>query len=80
MSNSYKRSFRRRNKIKGGHIDHIIPVVAFMNYGIFDLDVINADDNLRGISAKENLSKSGFYDNLIVEKYLISKEIQFNAN
>jgi len=47
---------------KDVHIDHIIPVKAFVENGIFDLDIINDDKNLQLLSSRENLSKSGKYN------------------
>lgn len=44
------------------HIDHIFPIKAFLEYGISDLKIINALDNLRPIDAKENMCKNAKYD------------------
>lgn len=39
------------------HIDHIIPVVKWLEVGVDDPKVINALDNLQPLWAKDNLSK-----------------------
>lgn len=44
------------------HIDHILPVKAFVDHGISDLSIINALANLRPLSASENHSKNAWYD------------------
>lgn len=44
------------------HIDHIFPVQAFIDHGIYDLRIINALDNLRPLPGPENLSKAWKYD------------------
>lgn len=44
------------------HVDHIFPLKAFMDYGIFDLKLINRLDNLRPMPGNENLLKSDYYD------------------
>lgn len=44
------------------HVDHIWPIQAFLDHGIFDLKVINALGNLRPIPGRENLSKADKYD------------------
>jgi hypothetical protein len=43
------------------HIDHIFPIQAFLNLGIFDISLINHLDNLRPMSAKQNLVKNDRY-------------------
>lgn len=42
---------------KEWHIDHIIPIVSFLEQGIEDPKVINALSNLKPIWAKDNLKK-----------------------
>ena len=51
-------------KVKDGvwHVDHILPLKAFLDHGIFDLKIINALNNLRPMAGPENLSKSDKYD------------------
>ncbi len=58
------------------HIDHILPIISFINNGITDPKVINSLDNLRIIPAKENLSKNDTYSESDFQSY-ISK---FNLN
>lgn len=52
---------------KSFHIDHIFPIKAFVDHGIFDLSIINRLDNLRPLTGPENLSKNAKYDK---EKFL----------
>ena len=56
-------------------IDHIFPIKAFLDYGIEDLSVINALDNLRAITLEDNLKKNDKYDKCEFERYLTSKGI-----
>lgn len=51
-------------KVKDGvwHVDHILPLKAFIDHGIFDLKIINALSNLRPMAGPENLSKSDKYN------------------
>ena len=81
LSKPYKRDFRLKNNnedYKNYHVDHIFPVKAFIECGIYDLSVINADDNLQIISVKENLQKSDKYDKIDFVKYLNKKNILHN--
>lgn len=61
--------------LKGMNIDHIFPVKAFCDYGIFDTKIINSLDNLQLLSAEENGSKSDSYDPTLFELYLQIKGI-----
>jgi hypothetical protein len=49
-------------RYKKWHIDHFFPVKAFLDFGINDIKLINCLENLRPISAKENMLKSDLYD------------------
>lgn len=51
-------------KVKDGpwHIDHIFPVVAFIEHNITDMSVICALENLQPLSDEDNHSKNGKYD------------------
>jgi hypothetical protein len=44
------------------HIDHIWPIQAFVDHGIFDLKLVNQLSNLRPMPGKANLSKADKYD------------------
>lgn len=44
------------------HLDHIFPIKAFLDLGIFNLKIINSLDNLQPLKAKDNMSKSDSYD------------------
>ncbi len=52
------------------HLDHIFPVVAFLEYGIKDFSIICCLDNLQPITGKENCSKNGKYDKQKFENWL----------
>lgn len=51
-------------QVKDGiwHLDHIFPIIAFVEHGITDIKLINCLENLQPLSAKENLSKSDKYN------------------
>lgn len=51
-------------RVKDGkwHLDHIFPIVAFLEHGIHDIKIINALDNLQPLESKENISKGGKYN------------------
>lgn len=44
------------------HIDHIFPIIAFIDHGIIDVSVINALSNLQPLSAQENMKKKDHYN------------------
>ena len=54
------------------HLDHIFPVVAFLEHGIKDLSVICCLENLQPITQKENCSKNGKYNKKECEQWLRS--------
>lgn len=62
-------------KDKKWHIDHIFPIKAFLEYGITDLKIINALDNLQPLEGKENMSKGGKYDKDEFKYYLTKNNI-----
>jgi hypothetical protein len=55
------------------HLDHVYPIIAFIEYGITDVRIINALDNLQPLDARSNLSKAGSYDREMFEAYLVKK-------
>jgi hypothetical protein len=67
---SYIKNHKNYENVKDGswHIDHIFPIKAFIDHGIFDLSLINCLENLQPLSAKDNLSKNSKYNK---EKFLI---------
>jgi hypothetical protein len=71
--NSFK-SFEKLKK-RSWHLDHIFPVKAFLNCGIYDVSVISSLDNLQPLEHIENIKKSDKYDKLLFEKYLINHNI-----
>lgn len=62
------------------HVDHIFPIKAFLDFGISDLKIINALDNLRPLDVASNLSKNAKYDRFQFEIYLQSKGIIYNQD
>ncbi len=64
--------------IKGEwHLDHVHPIIAFIEYGVIEISVMNALDNLQPLDARSNLSKAGSYDREKFETYLSSKGVVF---
>ena len=58
-------------------VDHVFPIKAFLDYGIDDVSLINALDNLKAIELKDNLKKNAKYDKQQFEQYLNSKGIKW---
>ena len=44
------------------HVDHIFPIKAFLDYGIYDLRIINSLANLQPLPGYDNLSKGSDYN------------------
>jgi hypothetical protein len=44
------------------HIDHIFPVKAFLDHGIYDPKIINCLDNLQPLAKSDNLKKNSRYN------------------
>ena len=63
------------DEVKGDkwHIDHIFPVQAFLDHGIYDIKLINSLDNLQPMRAFQNISKGDNYNNEDFEEWLKSK-------
>lgn len=55
-------------KDKNWHLDHVFPIIAFIEHGILDIKLINSLDNLQPLEDKENISKGDKYDK---DKFLI---------
>lgn len=53
------------------HVDHIFPIKAFIEHGIFDPSLINCLDNLRPMKPDDNLHKQGTYDKDEFRKWLL---------
>lgn len=81
LSAPYKSKYRKKHNIKDSnfHIDHIYPIKAFIDYEIYDLNLINLEDNLQALSRKENSSKNGKYIKEDFENWLTSKNILFKS-
>jgi hypothetical protein len=61
---SYIKNHQNYENVKDGpwHVDHIFPIKAFIDHGIFDVSLINCLENLQPLSAKDNLSKNSKYN------------------
>lgn len=61
---SHLQSFPDWETISKGkwHIDHVFPIKAFIDHGIHDVRLVNCLDNLRPLSAFDNMSKNDKYD------------------
>lgn len=66
-----------KNDSYNWHIDHIIPVKAFIENNIINLNIINSLDNLRIISREENFKKSDNYIQEEFENYI--KKVKCNV-
>lgn len=55
------------------HVDHVFPVCAFLKYGIKDPKIVCDLDNLRPLSAQENMKKNRYYSKQEFEAYLREK-------
>jgi hypothetical protein len=65
---------------KGGwHVDHIMPIKAFLDYGITDPSLVNCLDNLRPMRARDNHTKSAKYDRLEFERWLEARGVPFTS-
>jgi hypothetical protein len=58
------------------HLDHILPITAFVKHGIFDLKIINHLENLRPLGAWENMSKHDKYDPDEFRRWVESKGVK----
>lgn len=59
-------------KLKDGDwsMDHVFPIKAFMDHGIFDLRLINHLDNLQPMLRRDNSSKNDKYDDAAFKNWL----------
>ena len=72
---AHLKSFPNWNKLKNTtwHLDHVFPVIAFVDKGILDISLISSLDNLQPLSAKENIKKGDNHDKKAFEEWLESK-------
>ncbi len=65
-------------KLKGKsiEIDHIFPIIAFLDNGIIDMKIINSLDNLQPLSPTENAIKNSKYDIELFKSWLLTKDIK----
>ena len=75
LSTTYTQKFRKNKNIIdiNLHVDHIFPIKAFVEHGIYDLDIINCEDNLQILSKEENLKKCAKYDETIFLNWIKDK-------
>ncbi|HCX21883.1 MAG TPA: hypothetical protein DHN29_08205, partial [Cytophagales bacterium] len=66
-------------KNKVWQIDHIFPISAFLEYGIEDVKVINALENLQPLTKWENGSKCNKYSKADFEEWLRVKGVKFES-
>lgn len=59
----------------GMQVDHIFPIKAFMDYGIYNLGIINTLENLQPLYGKGNQEKADKYDRDKFEKWLESHKL-----
>ena len=52
-------------------------MIAFIEYGVSDVRVINSLDNLRPLDPRSNLTKAGSYDPDEFEDYLRAKGVEY---
>jgi DNA-directed RNA polymerase subunit RPC12/RpoP len=52
------------------HLDHIIPVKAFIDHGVWNLKIINDLSNLQPLSSSDNAKKNAKYDKADYENYI----------
>ena len=57
-------------KHKNWHLDHVFPIIAFVQNGIEDISLICCLDNLQPLSGTENCSKNDKYDQSEFEEWL----------
>lgn len=61
-------------------IDHVFPIKAFIEHGVFDCSLINCLDNLRPLSNSDNCAKQDDYCESDFETWLKSKGYEFASN
>lgn len=61
------------NKVKDGvwHIDHIFPIKAFLENGVYDIAIINCLKNLQPLSDIDNFKKNSKYNKIKFKKWLM---------
>lgn len=60
-------------KDKNWSLDHVFPIKAFVDFGIYDIRLINSLENLQPMILKENQSKSKTYSKELFVKWLKEK-------
>lgn len=60
------------------HIDHYFPIAAFVKHNILDPQIINHLDNLRPMTASENIAKRDHYDKQEFFEWLKTKGIKIH--
>lgn len=77
LSRPYKKLYRKKYNIsKEYDIDHIFPIKAFVDYGIYDIKLINLEENLQPLIPLNNrIFKKAKYNKKEFEKFLIKRNI-----
>ena len=57
------------------HLDHIFPIIAFIEKGITDIKIICSLTNLQPLSAIDNMKKNDSYDPELFDKWLKQMEL-----
>jgi len=63
-------------KNKRYHLDHILPIQAFVDYGVKDIKLINCLDNLQPLTAQQNVRKNANYNKEEFENWLKEKKYE----
>jgi Uri superfamily endonuclease len=63
-------------KNKKWHIDHVFPIKAFLDFGIKDMKIINALDNLQPLEASDNMKKNDKYNVNNFKQWLLNQGLR----
>lgn len=74
---NHLRTFPQWERLKTDtwHLDHVFPIKAFVDKKISDISLICSLDNLQPLSGTTNCKKSGKYNELKFNKWLVSKGV-----
>lgn len=61
---------------KSWHIDHIFPIKAFLDHGLYDMALINCLENLQPLAAEKNLKKNAKYNEKDFLNWLKKKKVK----
>lgn len=65
------------NNVKGGtwHLDHVFPIIAFVEHGLKDIGLMCCLENLQPLDGSPNCSKGGKYNRKKFREWLINKGV-----